>query len=96
MADVPLRCRCGRMRGVANEVASNAGFRFICYCQDCQTFARFLERPDVLDAAGGTVSLARRRKLLAWAKENSALIIEDDYDSEFRYEGRPLDALQGR
>jgi len=30
------------------------GFRFVCYCKDCQAFARFLERPDVLDAAGGT------------------------------------------
>jgi hypothetical protein len=40
--------------GVANEVAPNSGFRFVCYCQDCQAFARFLKRPDVLDAAGGT------------------------------------------
>jgi hypothetical protein len=48
----PLRCRCGHVRGVANEVAT--GFRFICYCQDCQAFARFLKRPDVLDIAGGT------------------------------------------
>jgi hypothetical protein len=52
--DLPLRCRCGHVRGVATNVAPNAGFRFICYCQDCQAFARFLARPDVLDAAGGT------------------------------------------
>src|SRR5215475_11868822 len=52
--DLPLRCRCGRVRGVASEVAPYAGFRFVCYCQDCQAFARFLERPEVLDAAGGT------------------------------------------
>jgi Family of unknown function (DUF6151) len=32
----------------------SGGFRFLCYCTDCQAFARFLERPDVLDAAGGT------------------------------------------
>ena len=51
--DLPLRCRCGRVRGVAREVAPYAGFRFVCYCQDCQAFARFLERPDVLDPAGG-------------------------------------------
>jgi hypothetical protein len=51
---LPLRCRCGRVRGVANEVAPSTGFRFICYCRDCQAFARFLERLDVLDAAGGT------------------------------------------
>jgi hypothetical protein len=42
------------VRGVAKEVAPYTGFRFVCYCQDCQAFARFLERPDVLDTAGGT------------------------------------------
>jgi hypothetical protein len=52
--DLPLRCRCSRVRGVASEVVPYAGFRFVCYCQDCQAFARFLERPDVLDVAGGT------------------------------------------
>ena len=52
--DLLLRCRCGHVRGVASEVAPYAGFRVVCYCQDCQAFARFLERPDVLDAAGGT------------------------------------------
>jgi hypothetical protein len=51
-SDLPLRCRCGHVRGVASEVSS--GFRFLCYCKDCQAFARFLERADVLDAAGGT------------------------------------------
>jgi hypothetical protein len=51
---LPLRCRCGHVRGVANEVAPHSGFRFVCYCQDCQAFARFLEQPDVLDTAGGT------------------------------------------
>lgn len=42
------------MRGVAVEVAPQSGFRFICYCKHCQGFTRFLGRPDVLDAAGGT------------------------------------------
>jgi Family of unknown function (DUF6151) len=51
---LPLRCRCGHVRGVANNVAPNSGFRFVCYCRDCQAFARFLERADVLDSAGGT------------------------------------------
>src|SRR5215813_3968090 len=51
---LPLSCRCGHVRGVANEIAPQAGFRFVCYCQDCQAFARFLAQPDVLDAAGGT------------------------------------------
>lgn len=51
---LPLRCRCGWVRGVARDVAPSAGFRFVCYCRDCQAFARFLGQPDVLDAAGGT------------------------------------------
>ncbi len=44
---------------------------------------------------GVTMSLARRLELLAWAREAGAWILEDDYDSEFRYAGRPLAALQG-
>jgi hypothetical protein len=35
-------------------VSPSTGLRFLCYCKDCQAFARFLERADVLDAAGGT------------------------------------------
>jgi hypothetical protein len=54
LSDVPLRCRCNHVRGVATEVSAFTGFRFVCYCTDCQRFARFLGRPDVLDAAGGT------------------------------------------
>jgi hypothetical protein len=42
------------VRGVASDVSPSSGFRFVCYCKDCQAFARFLERPDVLDPAGGT------------------------------------------
>ena len=52
--DLPLRCRCGRLRGTASAVSPSTGLRFVCYCKDCQAFARFLDRPDVLDEAGGT------------------------------------------
>jgi GntR family transcriptional regulator/MocR family aminotransferase len=44
---------------------------------------------------GMTMSLRRRLELLAWATQAQAWIIEDDYDSEYRYTGRPLTALQG-
>ena len=44
---------------------------------------------------GITMSLRRRLELLAYAKDVGAWILEDDYDSEFRYSGRPLPALQG-
>lgn len=42
---------------------------------------------------GATLSLARRLELLQWATEDNVWVLEDDYDSEFRYEGRPLSAL---
>jgi GntR family transcriptional regulator/MocR family aminotransferase len=44
---------------------------------------------------GATLSLERRLALLAWARRTGAWIVEDDYDSEFRYDGRPLAAIQG-
>jgi GntR family transcriptional regulator/MocR family aminotransferase len=44
---------------------------------------------------GTTLSLRRRLDLLQWAKTHNAYILEDDYDSEFRFEGRPLASLQG-
>jgi len=44
---------------------------------------------------GAVLSMARRLALLDWAAEANAWIFEDDYDSEFRYDERPLAALQG-
>lgn len=44
---------------------------------------------------GVTMSLPRRLKLLEWAATSNAIVFEDDYDSEYRYEGRPIPALQG-
>ena len=44
---------------------------------------------------GYTMPHARRLELLAWARETDSFILEDDYDSEFRYAGRPLNSLQG-
>ena len=41
------------------------------------------------------MSLSRRLALLEWARRADAWVVEDDYDSEFRYAGRPLAALQG-
>ena len=45
---------------------------------------------------GTVLSAARRTALLNWAASNDGnFIIEDDYDSEFRYTGRPIPSLQG-
>ena len=43
---------------------------------------------------GMTMSLRRRLALLAWADMHDAAIVEDDYDSEFRFNGRPIEPLQ--
>jgi GntR family transcriptional regulator / MocR family aminotransferase len=44
---------------------------------------------------GSTMSVARRLALVSWARRSGAWILEDDYDSEFRFRGRPLPSLQG-
>ena len=44
---------------------------------------------------GAVLSLARRRSLLDWAARENALIIEDDYDGEFGYQGQRVQCLQG-
>ena len=43
---------------------------------------------------GAVLPLKRRLALLAWARRANAIIVEDDYDGEFRYEGEPLEPLQ--
>lgn len=44
---------------------------------------------------GATMSLDRRLKLLEWAQTSGAYIVEDDYDSDYRFSGPPLTALAG-
>ena len=45
--------------------------------------------------AGGTLTPARRHALLDWARRRDAVIVEDDYDAELRYDRTPIGALQG-
>ncbi len=53
--NIPLRCRCGEVRGTAVEVSGDVGNRIVCYCNDCQSFARFLGRSSaILNPQGGT------------------------------------------
>lgn len=44
---------------------------------------------------GVTLSIERRMELIDWAQRNKSIIIEDDYDSEYRYAQRPIPSLQG-
>ena len=57
--------------------------------------ARFaLITPAHQSPLGVALSLARRHQILEWAERSRSWIIEDDYDSEFRYHGKPLPALK--
>ncbi|EFN9757396.1 PLP-dependent aminotransferase family protein [Escherichia marmotae] len=57
--------------------------------------ARFaLITPAHQSPQGVALSLARRHQVLEWAERSQAWVIEDDYDSEFRYHGKPLPALK--
>lgn len=51
--------------------------------------------PSHIDNWGGVLPSGKRIEILNFAKENDCLIIEDDYDSEFRYYSRPVPSLQG-
>ena len=52
---VRLRCRCGGVAGTVDAAGARAGSRVVCYCDDCQAFARRLSAAElVLDEHGGT------------------------------------------
>ncbi|MEE9453691.1 MAG: DUF6151 family protein [Paracoccaceae bacterium] len=53
--DITLKCACGKVSGRVKKVKPSVGNHAVCYCNDCQAFARFLgNAPQVLDANGGT------------------------------------------
>lgn len=55
MMDVKLKCNCGNVQGIAHNIGANTGNRIVCYCNDCQAFAHFLEgEHTILDQDGGT------------------------------------------
>ena len=54
MTQVPLRCRCGRVQGMATDVSPKTGNHIVCYCDDCQAYAHHLGRTDLLDPQGGS------------------------------------------
>jgi GntR family transcriptional regulator/MocR family aminotransferase len=69
--------------GVAAGIEREPGARLVCVTPSHQY------------PLGVTMSLSRRLELLGWANRSGAWVIEDDYDSEYRYTGRPLETLQG-
>jgi hypothetical protein len=49
-----LRCRCGEVHGFVADASPRTVNRVVCYCADCQAFARHIARADLLDAHGGS------------------------------------------
>ena len=47
-----FRCRCGEVRGVVTDASPRTVNRVGCYCDDCQAFAHWLGRAELLDAQG--------------------------------------------
>jgi GntR family transcriptional regulator / MocR family aminotransferase len=69
---------------------------------DIDAGLRFCRRPQLIYVTpahqfplGPMMTVSRRLALLEWAADSGAWIFEDDYDSEYRYDGRPIPALQG-
>jgi GntR family transcriptional regulator/MocR family aminotransferase len=62
---------------------------------DSETLRLVYVTPSHQFPTGSILSLARRLELLTWAQKHHWLILEDDYDSEYRYGDRPIPALQG-
>jgi hypothetical protein len=52
--DVNIHCRCGEVTGLVREASPSNLNRVVCYCSDCQAFAHYLGRADLLDANGGS------------------------------------------
>lgn len=61
----------------------------------CRTARAALVTPSHQYPLGVTMSASRRMQLLDWAQSSESWIIEDDYDSEYRYESLPIASLQG-
>ena len=67
----PLRCRCGTLQGFVLPSATTT--RAICYCKDCQAYARFLRTPGVIDSCGGTEVVASLPKHVHFIEGQGAL-----------------------
>lgn len=68
----------------------------VSHLESSRTKFKFvLVSPSHHEPLGTTMSLERRHQLLKWAQRTQTFIVEDDFDSEYRYGGRPLPSLQG-
>jgi hypothetical protein len=51
---IDLRCRCGEVEGLLEKATPDTVNRVVCYCDDCQAYAHYLGRADLLDPHGGS------------------------------------------
>ena len=73
----------------------NEGLDVAAGIRRCRTARAAMVTPSHQFPLGVTMSASRRMQLLSWAHSNGAWILEDDYDSEYRYESPPIPSLQG-
>ncbi|HWB79660.1 MAG TPA: DUF6151 family protein [Nannocystaceae bacterium] len=64
--ELALRCRCGKLRGAVVEVARDTCSHAVCYCRDCQAFARWLGIDGVMNERGGTEIIAVAQGRVRW------------------------------
>lgn len=91
--------------GFHRQAIANAGLRVVSIPvdRDGLDVARLAEQrvgavlvaPAHSYPTGAVLSTSRRAELVGWAQDHDGLIIEDDYDAEFRYDRAPIGALQG-
>jgi GntR family transcriptional regulator / MocR family aminotransferase len=85
------------VRAAGNEVVSIAvdgdGLR-VDELLDTREVAMLVLTPNRQHPTGALLSPARRSAVLAWARRSGAVVVEDDYDGEFRYDRRPIGPLQ--
>ena len=73
----------------------NEGLNVAAGIKRCRQARAAIVTPSHQYPLGVTMSASRRLQLLEWAQSSGAWIIEDDYDSEYRYESMPIASLQG-
>jgi hypothetical protein len=54
MANITVQCQCGTVAGKLENVSAGSGTRLMCYCSDCQAYARAMKAEYVMNAYGGT------------------------------------------
>lgn len=86
------------------RIFKDVGFSIVEYNQNEENFIKALQEskvecvyctPSHGDNQGRLMTINQRQALLRWSRECNGYIIEDDYDSELRYYGKPISSLQG-